>query len=490
MRKFILAPIVLGMLVSAVITGCSGGGSDKDSGAKQSCEYKIDGGNAVDILLGTTYKNPEIKVIRDGKIVSSNLTGTVNTNKLGTYEMTYKGDSCGNSQIRKVSVVSSVTCGYKLAGANPLELTFGASFSEPGFEVKDNNKEIVQGIATGTVDTSKIGEYSVTYKGNGCSNTETRIVKITEGSCSYTLIGKTQLTLKQGDTYTELGASVKDIAGRSIVGTPSGIVNTTKVGSYTITYKGAGCSNTEKRVVTVEAASGACTYNLSGANPLEITVGDSYQELGASIKGADNQTVTGETSGVVDTTTIGSYSIIYKSDRCTNTARRTVKVVSADCTYTLKGNIPLLLDKGDTFVDPGVEVKDASGKVVTSISSGNVDNAVLGDYTLTYQGKDCANSQTRSVTVKMQTCEYKLLAASPLEIILNSAYTDSGAEVKDKKGIVLAEKLLGTGNVDSTKVGEYVVTYKLEACGNSKDRIVKVRALTNDELRNTILPGL
>ena len=489
MRKFILAPIVLGTLVSAVVTGCSGGGSDPR--AKPACEYDIEGGNAIDIMLGTPYKNPGVKVMQKGEVVNSNLaiTGTVNTNKLGTYEVIYKGDSCGNSMTRKVTVISAL-CAYKLKGANPLELTLGANFVEPGFEVKDSSNKIIQAITTGKVDTSVIGENTLTYKGKGCENSQSRLVKVVGGNCSYTLIGKTPLTLKQGETYIELGASVKDSEGRAIVGTPSGVVNTEKVGSYTITYKGEGCSNTKKRVVTVEAASGVCTYNLSGANPLEITVGDSYQELGVGITDANNQAVTGTTSGSVDTSTVGDYSITYKSDHCTNTKTRTVKVVSADCTYTLKGDNPLLLDKGDTFVDPGVEVKNASDKLVTSTVVGDVDTTKLGDYILTYQGKDCANSKPRSVTVKMQTCEYKLLGNSPLEIIVNSAYTDLGAEIKDKKGVVLEAKSLGTGNVDPTKVGEYVVTYKAEACGNSKDRIVKVRALTNEELRDTILPSL
>ncbi len=487
MNKTILTPIVIGVLASAVITGCTKGDKSAESGEKKVCDYNIQGGNTVDIMFGTAYTNPSVKVTKEGKEVTFKLEGTVDTSKLDTYKVTYTGESCTNTQVRTVKVVPS-SCAYKLTGDNPLQISLGDTFSEPGFTVKDINNKTVTGAVTGTVDTSKIGDYPLTYKSEGCKNSQTRTVQVVGGSCDYTLTGSNPLMLNLGDTYSDLGVVVKDFKKNRVTSTATGSVDTSKEGDYTVTYQGTGCSNTQTRKVIVKQVASKCTYDLNGANPFEVTVGGSYQEPGVSVKIDNNQTVTGTTSGSVDTSKPGNNTITYESDSCTNTTTRTVKVVSADCSYTLLGNNPLMLSKGDTFSDPGAVVKDSAGSVVTSTSSGEVDTAKLGDYTLTYQGKNCANSQARTVKVELQTCTYTLLGDSPLEIIVNNTYTDPGAKIKDKSSQLIADKAMGTGAVDATKVGEYAVNYKAEACGNTVDRIVKVRALTDDELKETILP--
>lgn len=488
MKKAILTPIVLGALASVFITGCSSS-NKSESGEKKVCEYNIQGGNAVDIMFGTAYTNPSVKVTKEGEEVSFKLEGSVDTSKLGSYEMTYTGESCTNTQVRTVKVIAS-SCAYQLTGDNPLQINLGSTFTEPGFNVNDINNKTIIGAVTGVVDTSTTGDYTLTYKGEGCKNSQTRTVQVVNGSCDYTLIGDNPLMLNLNDTYSDFGVTVKDSKQNTVTSTVSGTVDTSILGDYTITYQGAGCANTQTRKVTVKPAAGACTYDLNGNNPFEVTKGGSYQELGVSIKNSNDQTVTGTTTGFVDTSKLGNNTITYQSESCTNTATRTVKVVSAECSYTLLGNEPLMLSKGDTFSDPGVVTKDSTGSVVVSTTTGEVDTTKLGDYTLTYQGKDCANSQTRTVKVELQTCTYTLLGDSPLEIILNNAYTDSGAEIKDKSSVVIAAKAMGAGAVDTTKVGEYVVNYKMEACGNSADRIVKVRALTDDELKETILPKI
>jgi hypothetical protein len=490
MNKSMLTPLVLGALVSAVITGCGSSDGQSDSGEKKPCEYNIQGGNAVDIMFGTAYTNPSVKVTQEGEDVSFKLEGAVDTSKLGSYDLTYTGESCKNAQIRTINVVPS-SCAYKLTGNNPLQVSFGDDFIDPGFEVKDINNKVITGVSTGTVDTSIVGDYTLTYKGEGCKNSQTRKVQVIGGNCSYTLAGDNPLLLNIGDTYSDAGVSVTDAKKNTVTSTVSGTVDTSTVGDYTITYKGVGCENTKTRTVTVKAASTVCSYDLNGDNPLEVVIGGTYKELGVSIKDANSQAVTGTASGSVDTTKISDYAVTYQSDHCTNTTTRTVKVVAASCSYALVGNDPLMLSKDDTFSDPGVVVKDNAGSVVKSTLSGTVDTTVVGDYTLTYQGKDCANSKTRAVKVELQTCAYTLIGDSPLEIIVNSAYVDLGAEIKDKTGTVLEAKAMGTSAVavDNTKSGEYVVSYQHAECANSRERIVKVRALTDDELKETILPN-
>jgi len=308
--------------------------------------------------------------------------------------------------------------------------------------------------------------------------------------CDFTVQGDNPLEINLGQNYIEPGYVIKDVNGNVIQGSTTGLVNSATAGDYTLTYGAESCSNSATRTVTVLAATiGACNYILKGDNPLTMTAGSAYQEPGVNITDANSQTVTdGTVTGTVNKDTVGSYTLTYQSDSCNNTTTRTVNVVPANCAYTLKGADPLLIDKGDALVDPGVIAKDANNQEVTSTVSGTVDTSVLGSYTLTYQGQGCANSINRGVEVKLQTCTYTLNGDSPLEVIVNGAYTDPGAEIKDKSGTVLEANATGTGSVDTTKIGEYVVSYKNEACANTSDRIVKVRALTADELKDIILP--
>jgi len=307
--------------------------------------------------------------------------------------------------------------------------------------------------------------------------------------CDFTLQGNNPLEINLGQSYIEPGFIIKDGNNNVIQGTTTGIVNAATAGSYTLTYGAESCSNTATRTVTVlPATAGTCDFKLNGENPLTMTVGSDYQEPGVTITDANNQNVTGKISGTVKKNKVGEYSLTYQSESCTNKITRTVKVVPADCTYTVKGANPLLIDKGDALSDPGVTATDVNNQDVNITVSGMVDTSALGDYKLTYQGEGCANHVTRDVTVKLQTCAITLNGDSPLEVIINGAYTDPGAEIKDKSGNVLGADIKGTGSVDATKIGEYVLTYGNEACANTSDRIVKVRALTPDELKDVILP--
>jgi len=304
--------------------------------------------------------------------------------------------------------------------------------------------------------------------------------------CDFTLQGANPLEINLGQSYIEPGFIIKDGNNNVIQGTTTGVVNAATAGDYILTYGAESCSNTATRTVTVlPATAGTCDFKLNGANPLTMTVGSNYQELGVTITDANHKKVTGTIAGTVNKDKVGEYSLTYQSESCTNKITRIVKVVPADCVYTVKGANPLLVDQGDDLNDPGVSAIDINNQDVDITVSGTVDTSALGDYKLTYQGEGCANHVTRTVTVKLQTCAITLNGNSPLEVIVNGTYTDPGAKIKDKSGNVLGADVKGTGSVDETKVGEYVLTYGNEACANTSDRIVKVREpLTHDELKD------
>ena len=96
-------------------------------------------------------------------------------------------------------------------------------------------------------------------------------------------------------TYTDAGATSN---GGEKVET-SGTVDTATVGTYTITYSAkddSGNTGTATRTVNVVDTT-APVIALEGANPMEVELKGTYEELGATSDGGEKVT----TSGSVDT---------------------------------------------------------------------------------------------------------------------------------------------------------------------------------------------
>ena len=115
-----------------------------------------------------------------------------------------------------------------------------------------------------------------------------------------------------GDTYTDAGATAVDSNGSSINVSSTGDVNTSQVGTYTITYTATDSegrvSIATRTVVVIDSTPPVITIN--GDNPVTVEVGDTYTDAGATASDASGSaTVT--SSGTVDTSTPGTYTITY-----------------------------------------------------------------------------------------------------------------------------------------------------------------------------------
>ncbi|CAA6799323.1 MAG: Fimh-like protein [uncultured Sulfurovum sp.] len=150
-----------------------------------------------------------------------------------------------------------------------------------------------------------------------------------------TLNGANPLQLTQGTAYSELGATATDDRDATVAVTTSGTVDVTKVGTNTITYKAVDSAGNEAsltRTVNVVLAPDTTkpVITLNGANPLQLTQGTAYSELGATATDDRDATVAVTTSGTVDVTKVGTNTITYKAvDSAGNEASltRTVNVV-------------------------------------------------------------------------------------------------------------------------------------------------------------------
>jgi chitodextrinase len=158
------------------------------------------------------------------------------------------------------------------------------------------------------------------------------------------LNGASTINLNIGDTYTELGATATDNVDGNLTSTivTSGTVNTNAVGIYTVNYNATDAAGNAATQVsrTVNVSDGtAPVITLTGAAIINLNVGDTYNELGATaIDNVDgNLTASIVISGNVNTTNAATYLVNYNvSDAAGNTATqvsRTVNVnaVSSEC---------------------------------------------------------------------------------------------------------------------------------------------------------------
>lgn len=150
-------------------------------------------GEAVTLEYGTAYtdEGAEAKLtgkifLKEGKPVEVTTENPVDTKKLGTYTVTYTATKWqwSSTATRTVTVVDTQAPTLKLNGKEKLTVTRGNKFTDEGCTATDGYDGDLTAKVTvkGEVDTSKAGEYTLTYEvkdnsGNTASVTRTVTVK-------------------------------------------------------------------------------------------------------------------------------------------------------------------------------------------------------------------------------------------------------------------------------------------------------------------------
>ncbi len=327
-------------------------------------------------------------------------TGTVNTGVVGTYTITYNATDSKNlaaaPKTRTVNVVSApgctVNCGgvtntppvITLIGANPLVVHINTTFVNPGANATDTEdcvgktqaqcNTLLHLTATGTVDTTNVGNYVITYTATDSQNLAAtpvaRTVKV-ESACS--------------DGIDNDGDGKIDFPNDAGCTTPN------------------DDSENQKPVIT-----------LIGDVVMQLVVGTPFTDPSATVADPEEGNITNKlvASGTVDQNTVGTYTITYNATDSQNLAAtpvtRTVNVVSGGCTsncgggggsgnarpiITVLGENPLSVTQNTVFTDPGATAFDTEDGNITPkiVATGTVNTAVLGTYTITYDVSDSQN---------------------------------------------------------------------------------------------------
>ena len=162
-----------------------------------------------------------------------------------------------------VGLYFSIKPSFKLNGEEKIILNINDEYKEEGVTLKVFNKDKSKYVkVSGTVDTSKVGTYTLYYKSDikylYSKPTLKRIIEVKDAELpTITLSGEENITLLEGETYTESGYKAEDNYDGNLTSNVvvEGSVDTSKPGDYELTYKvtdSSGNISTIKRKVVVK----------------------------------------------------------------------------------------------------------------------------------------------------------------------------------------------------------------------------------------------
>ena len=467
----------------------------------------------------------------DGDI-SNNLVidaSAVNMDVVGDYFVTYNvSDAAGNAaeqQVRTVTVQDSTAPVISLIGPATVSLDYNATYHELGATVTDNYDATLNATVGGdTVDTSTLGEFTVTYNATDAAGNPAlevqRVVTVEDKTAPViVLVGANPQILdvntnSVGSSYVELGAQANDaydgdISNNLVI--DASTVNMDVVGDYLVTYNAydaaANPAAQATRVVTVADLT-APEITLTGHAEVTLDYGATYQELGSTVTDNYDTNVNIAVGGdTVNTSILGTYTVTYNAtDAAGNSAAQATRVVTvADLTapvITLIGATPQILDvntndAGSSYVELGVQTYDAydgdiSNNLVIDASTVNMD--VVGDYLVTYNVYDAAANPaaqvTRVVTVADLTAPViSLIGHADVTLDYGATYQELGATVTDNYDTNV-NVAVGGDTVNTSTLGTYTVTYNAtDAAGNPALEVQRVITVKDKTAPVIVLVG-
>ncbi|MDC0264697.1 DUF5011 domain-containing protein, partial [Verrucomicrobia bacterium] len=432
--------------------------------------------------------------------VSLAAIGHVDVNIAGFYTLNYTGEDSSKNQaipvIRVIEVVDLIVPVITLNGAAFITQQIDSNYTDAGSIVTDNMDDNLSATVTGSVNMNAVGTYTLVFSvvdsaGNEATRV-TRTVTVVDSAPPFiTLLGFSDMTVAQGSIFTDPGAIAVDADDPNVEVAVIGSVDTSAAGVYTLIYVAADDDGNQAAPVTRTVTVGVLdndppTITLIGDANVTLDLGADYTDLGATASDAVDGDVEVTTIGSVDTSSAGSYTLVYTAkDASGNQSRpvsRLVTVVKTDTTapvITLTGDEDVFHRLGDDYEDLGADALDAEdGAInVTILGLDDLDVDFPDTYTLTYAAEDSAGNRAepvvRTVTVEDQTAPYLiLLGAARIEIGLGTHYLDDGAEATDNFDDTVS--VSSTGSVDTNTPGNYTLIYTaVDAAGNAASALIR-----------------
>jgi alpha-tubulin suppressor-like RCC1 family protein len=449
---------------------------------------------------------------------------TNNSSISGRVSTTYIDSNCSFTSSTPQRNPSPITYGYATSTATTVQLNWTGGIGATNFDVYQcTNNDCTTSSLLGSANTSPVNITNVqpntdfiyfvyarnNYGSSARYSISTRTLSVNNPVTDTTppiieLIGDAIFYVNVFDAYIEPGYSATDDIDNDIELFVSGEVNTSLLGEYILTYRAVDDADNsamiQRTVFVVDNEPPSLTLN--GDNQIILSQFEAFNDPGAFANDNYDGSISVTTSENVNTAEIGQYILEYSAvDSSGNTSTISRTIIIEEILDTTPPNISLVgestvyINQNASFMDLGVNaIDDVDGNLESSVT-GNVDVTTVGEYVLTYTATDSSGNTAsiqRTVYVRDITPpNIVLIGGSTIYINQNISYVEPGVNAQDDVDGDLES--LVSGNVDTTNVGEYVLTYTAtDSSGNTTNiqRTVIVQTIDANDTDNDGLPDI
>lgn len=456
--------------------------------------YTVEQYSAFSIPQGTANDNYDSNVT----VVP---TGSVDTDTLGTYTLTYNHtDSQGNvAQTVTVTVtVENTVVPVIVLPQSVYTIEVGSSFTLPIASVTDSQNGVTAVTTLDTIDTDVIGISYLRYNytdSNGLTAQEQAIqVRVQDTQKPViTVPTQTSITHEYASVFNYPVLTVTDNYDTNSVATRTGTVDVNQLGVYTLTYNHTDASGNvaDPVVITVTVVNTTKPTITVTQNTYNIELYSSFSLPNATVI----DTVLGSLSvtpvGSVNINALGSYTLTYdyvdSNGLTADTVYVTVNVQNTVAPVWAVDSTSIDTLYGSSFTVPQRTVVDnIFGNVLVSTTD-TIDTNVLGTQTLTYNYVDSSGLSAPTLTVSVNVLD-------TVKPVINAPYTRttitkgsafSYPVVSSQDNVDGTTILSPSGYVDANVVGTYTLVYNYtDSSGNEADTVyVDVEVVNNTEIR-------
>ena len=425
----------------------------------------------------------------------------------------------------------------ELLGASEIDLPYGTLFVEPGFQTMDNvyygsmnSKVMIQGDVNSSAAGTYVISYSVVDAAGNISETVERTVTVSENPKQtdkippeISLLGSSNLQILLGTSFVDPGATAIDNEDGDLSSQiqVTGQVDTNNPGSYELNYSvsdlAGNTSVSIARVVVVaephnESDSIPPDLVLFGKSVVNLLKGDPYEEQGFQAFDNKDGDITDmiEVSGEVDTDQSGTYELLYsvkdEAGNSSGTLKRIILVSDNDQVppkLVLLGSGTLTQIVGEAFLEPGYEAIDNKDGNITAevIITGEINSNEPGTYELTYSVRDEAGNSSEQIERTIVVLEdsmsgdqiqpvLELKGSDIMQIVVGSNFREPGYEAFDDVDGNITEQVLVSGDVNSSKSGNYNLFYSVKDSAGNLSPLVKRTVMVSSSITDNIRPEL
>lgn len=432
--------------------------------------------------------------------------------RIGTNVAGFTLSPCGPSLIGEYEDYRVIIRDYSLPpvvtliGPDTVSVEQCNKFNDPGVTATSNlfGNMANKVVKTDNVDWSYPGLYWIKYTVTDSFNNKgeaTRFIIITQEKKPpiLTLKGNNPDTCDIGFKYLDPGFSSYDSCSGVDANTVTGVVYTDFAGKYYIKYKSkdkvGNADSIFRTVVVLDRI--PPTIILKGISPMVIPVFSTYIDSGVTVSDNYDKNLTVKTTGSVNTSKIGNYTLTYTvTDSSGNgpvSVQRLVQVIDdIKPTFTAKYNDgdTIILDVNTQLAGLNVKSTDNYDATVTIDSFGSFYQAfsdgiakTLGLYTLIYKSTDKSNNSAYlSFVIKvldrikpviklkgagvLNVCRYKTADTLDLLFTLTDNY--------DNNPTAWVDGTYYTDYLPARYIGLFNIVYHAkDASGNVADSVIR-----------------